>query len=447
MSSHGGVGGTTGGGPVAPLTLFDRFTAQCPAHLDSIRQFAPGLLRVPTSSDAERNDDDAAAENEEVWVAVFRSNNNQPSVLVRDEFLHAMRSATGTAAAAAPTVSAVGHHPALIVQQPNNNNKPSTSQRHSSPFSSSSLWRLFVCAEPLILPLEKSPSLWSSILNSHHALFFFFFVVAAVVVDRGRSSVRGPPLLPVSQCSGGNGRRSGSSGSGSGSNRTSSAVATSPRSSGVGTSGIVVVVAAPPSSPCPLGRFVVRRGTAQYQQQQARPQPPQLAPAQRVLLGTTARKRQARAGRRTFFLCDYRCCEPPPPSAPDFEKVVEQVILKRRLSRRRRLVFRWLQRRWIVLPVHVHAIPAPPSPCTTHSTPSSGHAHHADGADAPPTPRALGTVCCDPSSRLGTLVVGWQLCRIESRGSVFECLVDGHTVRHIVSPRDTARCGISMDCQ
>jgi len=69
-------------------TLFDRFRPQCPAHLDSIRQFAPSL--VDTSSTTTSND--------EVWVAVYRSNNNQPSVLVRDEFLQAMRSATEGAA-------------------------------------------------------------------------------------------------------------------------------------------------------------------------------------------------------------------------------------------------------------------------------------------------------------------------------------------------------------
>lgn len=71
----------------SPLTnLFDRFQAVCPADTDCIRQFQPSLV--------DGNDDD----DDSVWVAVFRSNNNQPSVLVKDEFLHAMRAAVDPAA-------------------------------------------------------------------------------------------------------------------------------------------------------------------------------------------------------------------------------------------------------------------------------------------------------------------------------------------------------------
>jgi hypothetical protein len=65
----------------ASFTLFDRFRSVCPADVDSIRQYDPTL-----ADDSHENS---------VWVAVYRSNNNQPSVLIRDEFAHAMRSATG----------------------------------------------------------------------------------------------------------------------------------------------------------------------------------------------------------------------------------------------------------------------------------------------------------------------------------------------------------------
>jgi hypothetical protein len=65
----------------AAFTLFDRFRPVCPADVDSIRQFDPNLAK-----DSHENS---------VWVAVYRSSNNQPSVLIRDEFAHAMRSATG----------------------------------------------------------------------------------------------------------------------------------------------------------------------------------------------------------------------------------------------------------------------------------------------------------------------------------------------------------------
>lgn len=63
---------------------FDRFRPACPADLSSIREFQPSLVS------------DGADDDGHVWVAVYRSSNNKPSVLVRDEFLHAMRSATYT---------------------------------------------------------------------------------------------------------------------------------------------------------------------------------------------------------------------------------------------------------------------------------------------------------------------------------------------------------------
>lgn len=60
---------------------FDRFRAACPADPSAIRQFDPSLVK-----------DDAAPE--EMWVAVYRSANNLPSVLIRDEFLSAMKAST-----------------------------------------------------------------------------------------------------------------------------------------------------------------------------------------------------------------------------------------------------------------------------------------------------------------------------------------------------------------
>ena len=59
--------------------LFDRFVPTCPADPATIRQFDPTIT---------------ISKDNEIWVAVFRTFNNKPSVLVRDEFLNAMRSAT-----------------------------------------------------------------------------------------------------------------------------------------------------------------------------------------------------------------------------------------------------------------------------------------------------------------------------------------------------------------
>jgi len=69
--------------PPAPYTLFDRFRPECPANPQSIRRYDPALL-------ASEGDRDGS-----VWVAVFRSSNNKPTVFVRDEFFNAMRLATG----------------------------------------------------------------------------------------------------------------------------------------------------------------------------------------------------------------------------------------------------------------------------------------------------------------------------------------------------------------
>ena len=66
----------------SPLTSFssDRFTATCPADVNCIRQFDQRLVE-----DVDEND---------VWVAVYRSNNNMPSVMLRDELFDSMRIAT-----------------------------------------------------------------------------------------------------------------------------------------------------------------------------------------------------------------------------------------------------------------------------------------------------------------------------------------------------------------
>ena len=68
------------------FTLFDRFRPECPANPQSIHSYDPTLLQQP---------DTTTTDDEPVWVAVFRTSNNAPSVFVKDEFLNAMRLATG----------------------------------------------------------------------------------------------------------------------------------------------------------------------------------------------------------------------------------------------------------------------------------------------------------------------------------------------------------------
>eukprot|EP01082_Thalassiosira_pseudonana_P002237 g2156.t1 g2156 contig11:832275-833207(-) len=60
---------------------FDRFRSTCPSEIEAIRQFEPLLINDKA------NDDD-------VWVAVYRSNNNLPNVFVRDAFFDAMKTST-----------------------------------------------------------------------------------------------------------------------------------------------------------------------------------------------------------------------------------------------------------------------------------------------------------------------------------------------------------------
>ena len=71
----GGIGITLG-----------RFTASCPADLSYIRRFEASLV--------DNEQGNSTPKDKDIWVAVYRSNQNQPSVFVRDEFFHAMKAAT-----------------------------------------------------------------------------------------------------------------------------------------------------------------------------------------------------------------------------------------------------------------------------------------------------------------------------------------------------------------
>ena len=59
---------------------FDRFRASCPEDVNAIKKFDASLVK-----------DDVA---DDVWVAVYRSNNNLPNVFVRDAFFDAMKAST-----------------------------------------------------------------------------------------------------------------------------------------------------------------------------------------------------------------------------------------------------------------------------------------------------------------------------------------------------------------
>ena len=61
-------------------TLYDRFRTVCPADTETIRRYSSSLIDKDTDSEA-------------IWVAVFRTSNNKPSVYVKDDFLQAMRAA------------------------------------------------------------------------------------------------------------------------------------------------------------------------------------------------------------------------------------------------------------------------------------------------------------------------------------------------------------------
>lgn len=74
------------------FNLSDRFKATCPADTSTISQFDPNLVN---------NKDDGDC----TWVSVFRSSNNMPSVLIKDDFLNAMRIATTVQTGSASPVS------------------------------------------------------------------------------------------------------------------------------------------------------------------------------------------------------------------------------------------------------------------------------------------------------------------------------------------------------
>jgi len=76
----------------SPSSGFDRFRAMCPASSASVALFDPSLVGGGTKDDAE---------NDETFVAVYRSANNLPSVIMRDEMFASMRIAT-TAVAGEP---------------------------------------------------------------------------------------------------------------------------------------------------------------------------------------------------------------------------------------------------------------------------------------------------------------------------------------------------------
>jgi hypothetical protein len=82
----------------AVYTLFDRFRAICPADPSWVAQFDASLID---------NVKDEASK--AVWVAVYRSNNNKPSVLIKDSLLQAMKSATDSV-----STSANASDPALL---------------------------------------------------------------------------------------------------------------------------------------------------------------------------------------------------------------------------------------------------------------------------------------------------------------------------------------------
>ena len=82
----------------SPTAGFDRFRAECPASPASIALFNPSL--VGPAGDDERGEDGG-----ETFVAVYRSANNLPSVIMRDDLFASMRIATTTATTATTAVS------------------------------------------------------------------------------------------------------------------------------------------------------------------------------------------------------------------------------------------------------------------------------------------------------------------------------------------------------
>ena len=83
----------------------NRFRVSCPADVSCIRRFDPNLLVDETQGGATVGDG-KMIENEDsdtLWVAVYRSSNNKPSIFVRDDFFQAMDDATSLATTSANT--------------------------------------------------------------------------------------------------------------------------------------------------------------------------------------------------------------------------------------------------------------------------------------------------------------------------------------------------------
>jgi len=88
LSSSAGDGQAPGdgaGGAASPM--LDRFRADCPADPAAVRLFDPALPPADGDGEAGGGKDDA-------WVAVYRSSNNLPSVIMRDGLFQAMKIAT-----------------------------------------------------------------------------------------------------------------------------------------------------------------------------------------------------------------------------------------------------------------------------------------------------------------------------------------------------------------
>mmetsp|Transcript_25398 Transcript_25398/g.69987 ORF Transcript_25398/g.69987 Transcript_25398/m.69987 type:complete len:338 (+) Transcript_25398:185-1198(+) len=60
----------------------------------AVREFDSELWTLLYGTDDDDDDDDDSGGDHDLWVAVYRSNNNQPSVIVRDDFFRAMNEAT-----------------------------------------------------------------------------------------------------------------------------------------------------------------------------------------------------------------------------------------------------------------------------------------------------------------------------------------------------------------
>jgi hypothetical protein len=102
LLSHESSAFSTPNDNLATYNLFDRFRAVCPADPSWVEQFDASLVSTAVSAvDSNAEDSNANDSQKSVWVAVYRSNNNKPSVFVKDAFLSAMKSATDSVYASA----------------------------------------------------------------------------------------------------------------------------------------------------------------------------------------------------------------------------------------------------------------------------------------------------------------------------------------------------------